>query len=175
MSYDYLAAMQTLEAARIAPFHNQETDPQSAVFRVLGFAYRSLQHSQAYALMYSLLQLSHLGRHREPHISTLASFITGTPQLLPPRSTQTIEVNTQFNAQGEEDLSKYTSALNEKGQEDGKALKRIYSTLRKDPPQFSAEIRFGDLYSFGVGRNKKIAGHLAAKDLCRRIGISVGR
>jgi hypothetical protein len=172
-SYDYRAAMQTLEAARFASSSNHEADTQSAVFRVLGFVYRSLPQPQAHALMYSLLQLSHIGCQMEPHISAMASFTTETPQLPPHLSAPTAEVNTQFNSDEEKDLPRYTSALFERGQEDGKTLERTCSTLSMDPPQFKVRIRFGALNGFGVGGNKKIAGHLAAKHLCRRMGISI--
>jgi hypothetical protein len=78
----------------------------------------------------------------------------------------------QSNSHRAEDLSRYTAALFQKGQEDGKTVERTYSTISGDFLQFKANIRFDDLEGSGVGRTKKIAAHLAARDLCSRMGLS---
>lgn len=143
----------------------------TGVFQALGYAYSSLPQPQAYALVYSLLQNSHLG-HRIETRNKLASF-TQRPELPSRLSNPTSEATPQSDVYNEDALPKYTSALFERGQEDGKKLECTVSTLSLDPPQFKATIRFGALHGLGIGRNKKIARHLAAKALCHRLGITI--
>ena len=157
---------------RGASFSDKEIDPMTAVFQAIGFAYSSLQQPQAYALVYSLLQYSQLGCSTGNPRDMLAPFIK-RPELPSHLSSPTSEAISQSDIYNEKTLPKYTSALFEKGQEDGRKLKRTVSTLSLDPPQFRVIIHFDDLLGSGIGRTKKTAGHLAAKVLCERLGITI--
>ena len=169
-SFDYYAGMQYLRTTRVTSF-NKENDPMTTVFQALGYAYGSLPQPQAYALVCSLLQYSQLD-HRIQNRDRLAPF---TQRLEMPShlSDPMSEATPQSDAYNEEALPKYTSALFERGQEDGKKLERTVSTLSLDPPQFRVIIRFGALHGSGIGRSKKIARHLAAKALCHRLRITI--
>lgn len=163
--------MRYLESARGLSFHNQDSDPKVAVFQTIGFAYHSLPPPEAYALLCRLLQCSHTGRTTEPRTGTLRPFTEQSPQQSRwsnPTSEATLRSETHKN-----NLAKYTSVLFEKGQAEGKKVERLVSELDLDPPQFKVTIRFGTLHASGIGRQKKIAGHLAAEKLCRHLGIIV--
>lgn len=168
--------MQYLQTMRIASFYDQVRDPKIAVFQLLGFAFRSLPGSEAHALMCSMLRWSYIGHHveaRTDSTNTMAPLTTEYLQLRSPLSNLSTELNAPSDSHNEDNLPRYTSALFERGQEDGRVIQRTYSTLTLDPPRFKVSIKFGRWNGSGTGRNKKIAGHLAAKDLCDRLGITI--
>ena len=148
------------------------SDPKVAVFQVLGFAYDSLSEPEAYTLLCDLLRCSHMKCTTEPRIDTLGPF-TEHPPRQPRQSNPTSEATLPSETRNEENLGKYTSALNERGQAEKKKVQYTVSKLDSDPPQFKVTIRFGTSHASGIGAKKKTAGHLAAKKLCRRLCIMV--
>lgn len=131
---------------RIASFYDQVRDPKTAVFQLLGFAFRSLPGSEAHALMCSMLRWSYIGHHveaRTDSTNTMAPLTTEYPQLRSPLSNLSTELNAPSDSHDEDNLPRYTSALFERGQEDGRVLQRTYSTLTLDPPRFKVSIKFG--------------------------------
>lgn len=163
--------MRYLESARGLSFHSQDNDPKVAVFQTVGFAYHSLPALEAYALVCSLLQCSHTGRTTEPRKDTLLPFTEQSPQQ--PRWSNPTSETIQRSETHNNKLAKYTSILFEKGQAEGKKVERLVSELDLDPPQFKVTMLFGTLHASGIGRQKKVAGHLAAENLCRLLGITV--
>lgn len=163
--------MRYLESARGLSFHSQDNDPKVAVFQTVGFAYHSLPALEAYALVCSLLQCSRTGRTPEPRKDTLLPFTEQSPQQ--PRWSNPTSEATQRSETHNNKLAKYTSILFETGQAEGKKVERLVSELDLDPPQFKVTMLFGTLHASGIGRQKKVAGHLAAEKLCRLLGITV--
>lgn len=113
-----------------------------------------------------------MGRTTEPRTDTLHPFTEHSPQQSR-WSNPTSEATLRSETNNENNLAKFTSALFETGQAEGKKVDRTVSKLDLDPPQFRVMIQFGTLCVSGTGRQKKIAGHLAARKLCRRLGIKV--
>lgn len=85
----------------------------------------------------------------------------------------TSEATLPSGAQSGNNLANYTSILFEIGQAEGKKVERTASELDLDLLQFKVTIRFRKLRASGIRRQNKIAGHLAAKKLCHRLGIRV--
>lgn len=81
------------------------------------------------------------------------------------------DVTLQHGGQLDEPLQVYTSALHEYGQKQSRSIQKEVKQKEFDPITFEAIWVFGEHRGRGVGRSKKLAGHLAAKDLCQRLGI----
>lgn len=164
--------MRYLESTRGLPFYNQDSDPKVAVFQGVGFAYCSLPDPKANALLYGLFQCSPMERTTEAGTDNLHP----STEHSPPQSrwsNPASEATLQSQTHNEKNLARYTSALFERGQTDGKEVRRTDSTLSFNPPMFEVIIYFGTLHASGLGRRKKKAGHLAAKDLCHQLNIEV--
>lgn len=164
-SFDYHATNQRLQTMGINPLPETDTDPQKAFFQMLGRAYRSLPASISDHITQDILR-------------------TGREQETGDTATSTIHflgASNPFREEGEsshsepptdEMLPMYTSALYEEAAKRGVVPNRSGSVLSLDPPQFRVTLQFGALEATGIGRNKKIAAHLAAKTLCDRLNVT---
>lgn len=117
-------------------------------------------------------QYSHTGRTTEPRTDTLHP-LTEQSSRQSRWSNLTSEATLPSGAQSGNNLANYTSILFEIGQAEGKKVERTASELDLDLLQFKVTIRFRKLRASGIRRQNKIAGHLAAKKLCHRLGIRV--
>jgi hypothetical protein len=86
---------------------------------------------------------------------------------------QPTRVESHIRFTRDDDLPRYTSTLFLKGQEYGETPERTTSMLYLDPPQFKVAICFRGVKGSGVGRNKKVAGHLAAKEVCHKLNLLI--
>lgn len=164
----------------LASFQDANPEPQEAVFQLLGCTYRTLAEPQAFFVWWSLLNPGKGDGYLETGKELLASFPHETQQFHAHWMDPMSETNSESNHHGHHDLPndhhdlpKYTSLLFEKGQESGQAPQRTVSTISIDPPRFEVTILFGTCHGTGIGRTKKVAGHLAAKQVCHQLNIGI--
>lgn len=91
-------------------------------------------------------------------------------------SAPTVPTQTQANVEQQQDsddnvpLHRYTSILHERAQRENKSFQRIAEECVKfNPPWFKTTIKYGDLTCSGQARNKREAGHLAAKEIFKQL------
>ena len=157
-----------------------DAESQEAVFRLLGCIYRTLAEPQAFFVWQSLLNPGmregdlETGREMRPSVPPETQRFHA--HWMDPMG----ETGSNKNHNSGQDLPDdrqilpmYTSRLFEKGQESGQVPRRTISTISIDPPEFKVDISFGSCLGTGNGRTKKVAGHLAAKDLCGQLKIAI--
>ncbi|KAF7589646.1 hypothetical protein BBP40_004019 [Aspergillus hancockii] len=161
-AYDFESAFKHAQDTNKAPNKqtNEEYPYENHLYRALGDICLSGSEGDVSTLIWNLVN---------PYGIDAAP---GRPQGFDFQNQPMNETNTQENKQEDnEHLPRYSSILNERGQEEGIRPQKEVKQLAFDPPQFKATVRLGQHHGTGVARNKKQAGHLAAKDLCHQLGI----
>lgn len=170
--YDYGAALQKLkETVGVSCDTKLDIEPQTGVFQILGATYRARSDVEGYTLIRRILSPfdgEHVTEGFEHATAPLEH-----PPFFHDADGQRVEANSHMNSVSGNPLHQYTSILFEKGQELGETPKREVRTLSLDPPQFKVSIRFGHIKGLGIGRTKKLAGHLAAKEVCHKMRVCV--
>jgi hypothetical protein len=145
-----------------------DTEPQKAFFQMLGLICRSRPASASYHVTQELLKI---GRKQETGgRATSTDHSLGASN----RFRENYEIPHR-ELHMEQMLPKYTSTLYEEAARCGVVPRRSLSILSLAPPQLKVTIQFGALEATGIGRNKKIAGHLAAKALCDKLKLGFDR
>ena len=160
--YDYDAAVQYLRNLGLDRVSRIDANPRKAVFQLLGFICRLFPTSSSSQVMQDLLQF---GR-RVPILDTVNSMRDG--------ASTGFEDNhpvSRYESQSDEILPTYTSVLYEEGAKRSVVIGRTFSVLSLDPPRMKAIVSFGAFEATGIGRTKKIAGHMAAKAICDRLNL----
>lgn len=157
----------------LVSFRDENSESQEAVFQLLGCAYRTLAEPQAFFVWRSLLNPGHTEGNLETEKENFASSPLETQKFHAHWMDSISETNSESKHHDHHDLPMYTSRLNEKGQESGQAPQRTVSTISLDPPRFKVTILFGACHGMGIGRTKKVAGHLAAKQICDQLKIEI--
>lgn len=175
-SFDYSSAIRDLKSRDIiASWHHENTNTQCSFFLALGLNSRLSSPRETQVLIEDLLRPSDQKQHsrtlqsvsQSPNVARITKYARG------------VESMTGAESMGENDpeegLSIYTSTLFERGQGINEVPQRKYNCLGINPPRFKAIIHFQNSIGIGFGQNKKIAGHMAAKSLCDKLGFFVER
>jgi hypothetical protein len=73
----------------------------------------------------------------------------------------------------EHDTSMYTSLLYEEGQSQNAVPTYTESRIRNHPPWFRTSVTFQNVTGSGEGQSKKAAKHLASRDACAQLNLSL--
>lgn len=163
--YDYDAAVQHLRTLGVDRVSNNDTEPRKAVFQQLGFICHSFSTANSYQVMQELLTF---GR-RNPIVDTANSNRGG----LSSTSTRFGDDHqvSRHKSHSDEILPLYTSILYKEGARRNVVIRRTFSVLSLEPPQMKATVSFGALGATSIGRTRKIAGHMAAKEICDKLNF----
>jgi hypothetical protein len=167
--YDYDAAVQHLRALGVDRVSSYDAGPRKAVFQLLGFICRSFPTSTSYQVMQELLTF---GR-RNPIVVDTAHSINGGGLSSTSRRFGDDHQASRYESQSDEILPEYTSILYQEGTRRNVAIRRTFSVLSLEPPRFKATVSFGALEATSIGRTKKIAGHMAAKEICDKLNFMI--
>jgi dsRNA-specific ribonuclease len=160
-AYDFQSAFEHILSTKQAPNKGiNEDDPyENCFYRVLGDICLSRAERDVGTFIRRLVN-SYVSAQPQPDAADVHN--------------QWMKEEVTLQHEGEDDyqqLPRYTSALYEYGQERGGRPQKEVKQLTFDPIEFQAILVFGKHRGSGIGRSKKIAGHLAAKDLCQQLGI----
>ncbi|KAJ5471840.1 hypothetical protein N7539_008783 [Penicillium diatomitis] len=151
--YDYAAGLSSLrESHTHLVYNDSDEQPQHTLFQILGFTYRTDSELAAYRLIQHILN-----PHNKEATSTVKPFgFVETPI-----------------AASDNDLPKYTSSLFMEAQRWGEIPHQEDMMSSFDPPQFEVKISFRGVTCTGVAQRKKVARHLAAREICQRLNIGI--
>lgn len=154
-SYNYDAAEEHLRTIGVDRVVRTDGEPRRAVLQMVGFIFRFFSASGSHRIMQELLSF---GRGNPGEDTVNAT--TRAPSEVPGRESPSEDL-----------LPRYTSILYEEGCKRSVTIDRRFSVVSLEPPQIRATVTFGALQASRIGRSKKIAGHMAAKDICDRLNF----
>ncbi|KAL3704403.1 hypothetical protein TMatcc_010094 [Talaromyces marneffei ATCC 18224] len=161
--YDYHAAEEYLRTVGVDRGSRIDAESRKVVFQQLGFICRSFPPSSSYQVMQELLKFGR-GNRIVDKANSAKCVLSGTFTRF-----RDDHDNQGHESLPDELLPRYTSILHEEGQKRNVDIRRSISVLSLEPPRMKATISFGALEATGIGRTKKIAGHLAAKEICDKL------
>jgi hypothetical protein len=78
-----------------------------------------------------------------------------------------------YKSQSNVGLPRYTSILYEEGIRQNITIGQTFLVLSLEPLQIKATISFGALEVTNISQTKKIASHMAAKEICSKLNFTV--
>ncbi|KAF3407702.1 hypothetical protein DPV78_001058 [Talaromyces pinophilus] len=165
--YDYAAAEQHLQSLGVDRASRIDAEPRKAVFQLLGFICRSFPTSCSYQVMQELLKFGRQNPIPDTSNSTNRA-PSGTFMRL-----RDDHQEPRYESQSDKRLPRYTSILYEEGARRNVTIGRTFSVLSLEPPRMKATVSFGALKATSIGRTKKLAGHMAAKEICDKLNLIV--